>query len=148
MLGLDGQIQSNFHPLRVLRVSAVKSERVRICARKRGSEIHNLRKFQRNYLTRPQGLTHAGDAGTRANVVFGPFIVGQCFLPSGMGILPVREGLFVRPERSLLKIESLMHSGLDQSGSPQLLSGEVRQDNMTTRTGGTPVPPLMFRDSS
>ena len=39
-------------------------------------------------------------------------------------------------------IESLMHSGLDQSSMPQLLSREVRQEDMSTHTGGTPVPPL------
>ena len=49
------------------------------CARNRGSEIHNLRKILRNYLTRPQGLTASGCAGARANVVIRPFIVGQCF---------------------------------------------------------------------
>ena len=68
----------------------IQEPSLHICARKRGSEIHNLRKIQRDYLPRPQGLTAAGDAGARANVAFGPFIDGQCFF-SGTGVPPVRK---------------------------------------------------------
>ena len=87
-----------------------------------------------------------GDAGARTNVVFGPFIDRQCFLPSGTGVSPVRkvDSQSRRGRRS--GIESIMHSGLDQSGSPQLLSGEVRQEDWPIRTGGTPVPPLESPD--
>ena len=43
-------------------------------------------------------------------------------------------------------VESLMHSGLIQSGVPHLLSGEVRQEDMSFRTGKMPVPLSLLPD--